>query len=142
MKSIKKIAIILLRIIGIPATEENLKFSNMFYFLQSKVRKLQMSKSFINIIGKLNLDDYLALPLYKQEQIVFRMNLLQTHPQGKQCLAKNECPCECTTSDVIISDGACDKYCFGDMLGEAEWNDFKHANNFSVINNKIIKYVK
>ena len=101
-----------------------------------------MSKYFVDSLGVVGLDNYWLLPKHKQEQIVYRYSILVNHPVGSLCLKNNMCPCECTTSEVLLSDPACDKKCFPDMLGELEWNTFKEQNRMAVDlhRNKIIKY--
>lgn len=115
----------------------------MFSYIQAKWRKFLLNKTFRDIIGESNIEEYLGLPKHKKEQIIYRMYILQNHPIGSNCLKKNECPCQCTTSEVILSDGACDKLCFPDMLNHDDWEYFKRINGVTVdlINQKVIMYV-
>jgi len=130
-------------ITGIPFNKGNITLKNVKSFLQSKWRRIFMNTSFINIIEKHNISEFLSFPLYKQEQTVYRAYILETHAQGSLCVKNNICPCECTTSDVIISDEACHMNCFPKMLSEIEWEMFKKQNKFYVdlLTQKIIKYV-
>ena len=128
----KNLLIKILRLINIPATDETLNFKHIHAYLQSKVRKAQMSSEFKSIFTPIGLNDYLALPTHKQEQIVYRRYILDTHPQAQKCKASGFCPCECTTEDVIFSDIACDQGCFSEMLSPVDWAIFKKDNNFEI----------
>lgn len=127
---------------GIKATKENLTFSHVKSFIQAKLRRAVLSSDFINILERNNIDTYIFLPKHKREQIIWRISMLQTHPQGKQCLINNECPCKCTTSEVILADSACDKLCFPEMLNVNDWEKYKLQNKFHVLldQQKVVKY--
>ncbi len=130
--------------IGIKATKENLTWSHVKAYIQSKYRQVLMSDGFKNTISSIGLENYFTLAKYKQEQIVWRYNYLLEHPQGKLCLANNECPCKCTTSEVIISDPACDQKCFPDMMSSIDWAQFKVKNGIFIDlhRNKVFKYIR
>lgn len=115
----------ILRLLGIRATKENLTLAHVKSFIQAKFRRLFLTTEFKKAIDKLGVNDYLFFPLHKQEQVVFRFVNLRYHSQGKLCLASNMCPCECTTSEVILSDDSCDQGCFGPMMDKHSWEVFK-----------------
>lgn len=132
----KKIIIKILRFFGIKANSENLTISHIQSFIQAKYRK------FLYIFDSIEVQEFLGLPIYKQEQIIKRIEDLQKHSQGRICLKKGECPCECKTSEVLLSDSACDQSCFTDMLEERDWEEYKCRNNFYIdIKNKKVIYV-
>lgn len=128
--------------LGIKATKENLTWKHIKAFIQAKYRKALMNDNFVLFMKSIGLTRYEGLPRYKQEQIVWRYNMLLTHSQGKQCLQNNECPCKCTTSEVIISDPSCDQKCFPDMMNSLEWATFKINNKIyiDIHRNKVLKY--
>lgn len=114
----------------------------MLAFIQAKWRRFLLNKTFVSIIGESNIEEYLGFPKHKKEQVVYRLSILQDHPIGSQCLKNNECPCQCTTSEVVISDPTCDQGCFPEMLEKGDWEDFKRINGITVdlVNQKVIKY--
>lgn len=128
MNHMKRIIIKLLRFLGIKANEGNLKRKNIKRFLQAKWRKLfQGGACLLDDTTPLD-EDISTIENYKKEQIKWRYHMLQTHPQGKQCLAKGECPCECTTLEVLLADDTCDQGCYPKMMNEKQWKEFKKTN--------------
>lgn len=125
----KKILIMLMNMFNVPANEHNLTLKNAKSFLQAKWRKLLNKMDPYVIIDS---KEYFGFPLHKQEQVVWRSNVLITHPQAKQCLKNNQCPCECTTSDVIMADEACMNECFPDMMEAAQWEEFKQKEGITI----------
>lgn len=139
----KTALIYILNLINIKATEENLTFSHVKAFLQAKWRKIISNKALESFLGS-DFKEYIGLPKYKQEQIIWRLWKLHFHSQGRECLKTNECPCSCKTSEVVLSDPPCDKECFPEMMSKDDWEFFKTKNRFQVDikNQKIITYVK
>lgn len=130
--------------LGIKATKENLTLSHVKAYIQAKFRKVVLSKEFQAILKKHNIDDYLLLPTYKKEQIVWRISILENHEQGALCLRNDECPCFCKTSEVILADAPCDQHCFPEMMNNNEWSLYKYRNGIQIdlLRQKVIKYVK
>lgn len=136
--------ITLLNKLGIKATEDNLTLSHVKAFLQAKWRKFWLRNTFIDTLTENYINEYIGFPKYKQEQVIWRLHLLESHPQGKQCLQSGQCPCQCTTSEVVLSDPSCDKGCFPEMLKKEDWNLFKKTNKFEIdlTRQKVLLYVK
>lgn len=132
----------LLNLLGIKATKENLTLKHVFSYIQAKYRKFLLSNGFKSLLDKTGLNYFLGLDRHKQEQIVWRYNYLKTHKQGAICLQNNECPCKCTTSDVILSDSSCDQNCYPEMMSSLDWATFKVKNGIFIDlhRNKVIKY--
>ena len=123
----KRIIIRILGFYGIKASEKTLTFSHIFSFLQAKLRRFLLKSS-----KSEQINDLLGLPIYKREQIVWRKYILQYDNQGRECLNKNECPCGCVTSEVLLADSSCDKHCFPEMMNYYEWDMYKKKNKFKV----------
>jgi hypothetical protein len=70
-----------------------------------------------------------GIELHKQEQIKWRYRMLHTHPQGRKCLTKGECPCECNTLEGLLADDTCDQKCYPPMMKESDWRQFKKDND-------------
>lgn len=139
-----KLILNILNKLGIKATKENLTKSHIKSFIQAKYRKFFMSKEFTNLVSTIGLSNYISFPKHKQEQIIWRYNYLLNHKQGKLCLEKDECPCNCKTSEVILSDSACDKHCFPDMMNSMDWAQFKVKQGIYIDlhRNKTLKYIR
>jgi len=80
---------------------------------------------------------------YREEQVIWRRWILETHPIGSNCLKTGHCPCECTTEDVILSNEACDQKCFPAMMDRDTWELFKQSNRIYIdmINKKVVRYI-
>lgn len=127
----KKILIKILSFFGIKATERTLNKAHIKSYLQAKIRRGLLSSAASKLLTA-EAQEYFGLPLYKQEIIIWRTYNLQFNNQGRECLKKNECPCGCVTSEVLLADASCDKGCFPEMLSLSEWKQFKKKHKFEV----------
>lgn len=138
----KKIIIYLLNKIGIPATDHNLTYKNMYSYIQSILRRMKMSFNLDKVFTKGALSEYLGFPQYKQEQVIYRLYIGSTNEF--KCFENKECPCKCVFEDVVLSDNTCDKACYPTMMNELDWMCFKKDMGIYIdlINKKVVKYVK
>jgi hypothetical protein len=123
-------------------TKNNFTLKNIYSFLQAKWRRLISSPFLEKYLGP-DLKEYLGFPKHKREQVIFRLCSLENHPQGMICLEKNQCPCNCTTSEVVIADAPCHKNCFDKMMSKEDWDNYKRVNGIYIdlFRKKVIKYV-
>jgi hypothetical protein len=48
-----------------------------------------------------------------------------------ECLEKGECPCKCVTPNKQFEDRECQEGCYGAMLSETDWRDYKTQHNIT-----------
>lgn len=89
--------------------------SNIKGFLQGHLRAIQ--------------DEFGMLALYKQEQAAWRLT-----QANKECISKDQCiECGCfPMKDKVLEDRGCKANCYGDMLSQLEWSQFKFKNNINL----------
>lgn len=94
---------------------------NIFAYIQGNIRyKLYYSKF------------YWMIPSHILHQIEVRINSMD-----KQCYSQGSCTmCGCKTTALQMSNKACDKPCYPEMMNKGAWKSFKKSGEIIITNTK------
>lgn len=87
--------------------------SNIKGFLQGHFR--QFVEDYPGVVGD-----------YMYEQVQYRLGIMD-----EQCLLNKKCPCNCSVPSKQFEDRRCENECYGDMLSEEDWKQFKEDNKIT-----------
>lgn len=110
-----------------PTDPAKLTFANIRKFIQGWSRwivfKLSKNKFVKKVAGDIHL-----LPIYKQEQFLYRLQVMDI-----ECLSSGHCKiCGCGTPELQMADEACEGNCYKEMMNLTDWEAFKKQNNIIV----------
>ena len=90
---------------------------------------LKKIKSFLEGNFKFILDEFDLLPLYYQEQVVWRASLCKD-----DCLKEGACKyCGCNANKKIYVESSCNNgERFPDLMSEKDWKKFKEDNDIEI----------
>lgn len=85
------------------------------------------------------LDEFDYLNEHIKEQWIYRIGVMD-----ENCLINGMCPCECSVPEKQLESRPCDHNCYGFMLNEKEWEEFKEQvfvePFFTIAKQRIEKY--
>jgi len=91
---------------------------NIWYYIQGNIRYRLYYSKFSWMIS-----DYI------REQIIFRINSM-----NRQCYERGSCVvCGCTTTQLQMSNKACDGNCYPKMFSKGEWDKLKFRDSIYTI---------